>query len=64
MYYAQSWLDEMSSLTVGPDGYSDALAMLYAQPWLDAMPENICNSRLDMMYACKYGYRPTKMPSD
>jgi hypothetical protein len=67
MQYAQPWLKAQNKPVVA---YSNALEMQYAQPWLDKaelaivvtgnaqerIPLN-CSSSVEMLYACKYGYR-------
>ena len=67
MQYAQPWLKAQNKPVVA---YSNALEMQYAQPWLDKAESAItvtgnrqeqiplnCSSNLEMLYACKYGYR-------
>jgi hypothetical protein len=67
MQYAQPWLKAQNKPVVA---YSNALEMQYAQPWLDKaelaivvtgngeerIPLN-CSGSIEMLYACKYGYR-------
>jgi cell division protein FtsL len=67
MQYAQPWLEAQNKPVVA---YGNALEMQYAQPWLDKaqlpivvtgnaqeqIPLN-CHSTMEMLYACKYGYR-------
>jgi hypothetical protein len=63
LQYAQPWLEAQKKPVVF---YGNALELQYAQPWLtpsvivDNSQEEIvrnCNSSLEMLYACKYGYR-------
>jgi len=62
MQYAQPWLDAQKKPVVV---YGNALELQYAQPWQTPIvvtgnsQEQIlrnCDSSLDMLYACKYGY--------
>jgi len=62
MQYAQPWLDTQNRPIVV---YGNALELQYAQPWQTPIAvtgngqEQIlpnCQSSLEMLYACKYGY--------
>ena len=66
LQYARPWLEAQNKPVVE---YGNALEMQYAQPWLDAAQRLIavtgssqeqnpldCDSSLEMLYACKYGY--------
>lgn len=62
MQYAQPWLTAHNK----PVTYSNALELQYAQPWLQNIGQSIrisggkisipCQSSLEMLYACRYGY--------
>ncbi len=63
MQYTQPWLEAHNKPVVA---YSNALELQYAQPWLQETKQSIavtgskipldCQSSLEMLYACKYGY--------
>ena len=62
LQYAQPWLDTQNRPIVV---YGNALELQYAQPWQTPIAvtgngqEQIlpnCQSSLEMLYACKYGY--------
>jgi len=56
MQYAWPWLEVQENETATPTRYNEALSWFYARPWLTPQTSLNCHSRLDILYACQYGY--------
>lgn len=56
--FAQPSLTQPTKESAPTVQYSNAAALFIARPWLAAQRHTFCTSRLDRMYACRYGFQP------